>query len=835
VPEYLSPGVYVEEVPSGAKPIEGVSTSTVGMVGVTERGPVDSPTLVTSFGDFTRRFGGYLDHRVFTGGRDALPYAVQGFFENGGRRVYVNRIVGADATFASVDLFGEPLQDPASTALSARAAEDAQLLLIDDGTNIANGDSLLLVDGARSEYVSAQSDPVSIGVRLAGRLHGDHPAGTAVDVQNPPTVASDLSANLTGDMSAGGGLALDAAAAGGLSAGDIVRVSDTGNPALTEFVTIAADGAVGTVEPGLLFDHPAATTQVEVVTLADQGPSTTLSDAAVAGAPLISLASTTGIAANAVIGIGAGATREFHVVAAVVSELSIATTPTTAIHRAGVEVIKHAPLLRVHARHEGMWGNRLRLRIRPNSVVATTVAAVAAAGDSPITLTTAFGVSVGSTLDVSRGDPAVRQLRQRVTDVDYAASQVGLDGGADAALEELDVAATIEFDLIVERLDEDDKVVEDEAFEGLAMDPAHPSYAPRIVGAFDRASGEPSDVGASDLIRLSDLTMTDEGADLPEAADLRLSIPTNLISPMMAGGDDDIAKITDATYVGTAAADPGDRTGIQALTTIDEISIVAVPGNANQDVQNAVINHCALMRYRFGVLDGDAGARLADIQAQRQLYDTTYAALYHPWLVIGDRFGRPDDILEIPPSGHVCGVYARTDNERGVHKAPANVVVRGIRDVETKITGGEQDVLNPRHINVIRDFRELNRGIRVWGARTLSSDPEWRYVPVRRLFLFLEKSIERGTQFAVFEPNGLALWATVRRSLTNFLTTVWRDGALAGASAEEAFFVRVGLDVSMTQADIDAGRLIVLVGVAPIKPAEFVIFRISQKTRDAPA
>ena len=148
------------------------------------------------------------------------------------------------------------------------------------------------------------------------------------------------------------------------------------------------------------------------------------------------------------------------------------------------------------------------------------------------------------------------------------------------------------------------------------------------------------------------------------------------------------------------------------------------------------------------------------------------------------------------------------------------------------VTQGEQDILNPRHINCLRDFRDNNRGLRVWGARTLSSDPEWKYVNVRRLFLFVEKSIERGTQFAVFEPNAEPLWATVRRSVTNFLTAVWRDGALEGLTQDEAFFVKVDR-TTMTQNDIDNGRLIILVGIAPVKPAEFVIFRISQKTREA--
>ncbi|MFN2109116.1 MAG: phage tail sheath family protein, partial [Anaerolineae bacterium] len=168
----------------------------------------------------------------------------------------------------------------------------------------------------------------------------------------------------------------------------------------------------------------------------------------------------------------------------------------------------------------------------------------------------------------------------------------------------------------------------------------------------------------------------------------------------------------------------------------------------------------------------------------------------------------------------------------GVHKAPANEVILGIRDLQVRLTKGEQDILNPKHINCLRDFRDLNRGLRVWGARTLSSDPEWKYVNVRRLLLFIEKSLERGTQWAVFEPNAEPLWQTVKRSISNFLVSVWRDGALEGTKQEEAFFVDVGL-TTMTQSDIDNGRLIVRVGVAPVKPAEFVIIRISQKTREA--
>jgi len=186
----------------------------------------------------------------------------------------------------------------------------------------------------------------------------------------------------------------------------------------------------------------------------------------------------------------------------------------------------------------------------------------------------------------------------------------------------------------------------------------------------------------------------------------------------------------------------------------------------------------------------------------------------------------------------VAGIFARSDRERGVHKAPANEVVRDIvnRDINSTrkplefiISKGDQDILNPRGINAIRDFRADRRGIRLWGARTLSSDPLWRYVNVRRLFLYVEESVDEGTQWVVFEPNDYATWARVRQVVSNFLTLVWRSGALQGTTEDQAFFVRCGPD-TMTQADIDAGRLICEVGIAPVKPAEFVIFRIQQKT-----
>ncbi|MFN2109240.1 MAG: hypothetical protein ACK2UI_06220, partial [Anaerolineae bacterium] len=380
MPEYLSPGVYVEEVPSGNKPIEGVSTSTAGFVGVTERGPVNEPTLVTSYADFTRKFGGYLDHRIFTGNRDVLPYAVEGFFTNGGTRAYITRVVGGNAAFAEVDLYGVPRTNPASTTLAQRVAAGGDTLLLDSGTNIADTDVLLLQDGTRSEYVTATSDPLDTGVRLQGSLHHDQPDTGAVVVQ---TVTPGTAFTITGDMSAGGGLQLDAGDVAGLGAGDVLRVQDTGDPTLTEFVTIETAATADIVEPGLLFDHPQATTEVHPVTMADAGVATTALDGAASASDfVVQLAATTGLAADQVIAIGGGATLEYQVIHNVVSALSITTTLTEFIHSAGTTVIKQVPLLRIHARHPGQWGNALRVRIAQTSILETTVADNADTGDA---------------------------------------------------------------------------------------------------------------------------------------------------------------------------------------------------------------------------------------------------------------------------------------------------------------------------------------------------------------------------------------------------------------------------------------------------------------------
>ena len=279
-----------------------------------------------------------------------------------------------------------------------------------------------------------------------------------------------------------------------------------------------------------------------------------------------------------------------------------------------------------------------------------------------------------------------------------------------------------------------------------------------------------------------------------------------------------------------------DERGLAALARerFDEVAILHAPGigndEAGQPIQAALVRHCKEVGFRFAVLDCAPG--LSDLNDPRldprSSLDSPDAAFYYPWLWTADPY-RKSDIL-LPPGGFVCGAYARNDLRRGVWKAPANLPLRGALALERPIDSATQDVLNRRGVNGLRHL--AGRGLRIWGVRTLSSDPRWRYVPVRRMALFLEHSLKRGLQWAVFEPNDEPLWATVRQSVASFLRQLWRAGALMGAKPEEAFFVRADRS-TMTEADISNGRLIVEIGMAPVRPAEFVVIRIMQKTRDA--
>ena len=328
--------------------------------------------------------------------------------------------------------------------------------------------------------------------------------------------------------------------------------------------------------------------------------------------------------------------------------------------------------------------------------------------------------------------------------------------------------------------------------------------------------------------------------ELPRGMAERFEFADSLIralinTPLVLSGGSDGGIPAVAEYVGNVSGQTA--SGLAALAEVDSIAVVAAPGSAalgaaseRRLVRDALIAHCEQLKYRFAVLAGE-NADLAAIQMERSNHDSKYAALYYPWLVVPHATPTaPDNSLALSPEGALCGIYARTDINRGVHKPPANEPISGILRFTVPITKGMQDMLNPKGINCLKNVP--SRGNLVWGARTMSSDPQWMYVSVRRLLIYLEHSIVRGTDWAVFEPNTEKLWSTIRRLIENFLIESWRAGALMGTKSEEAFFVRCDR-TTMSPDDLDNGRLVCLVGVAPIRPAEFLIFRIGQWTADA--
>ncbi len=307
---------------------------------------------------------------------------------------------------------------------------------------------------------------------------------------------------------------------------------------------------------------------------------------------------------------------------------------------------------------------------------------------------------------------------------------------------------------------------------------------------------------------------------------------------------------------GSLVGDGKRRQGIELLEEIDEIAIVAAPGFTDTASYDALLSHCEKLKDRVAILDapadvanidqlktvasvekpkrgaaaaaesdtGDSSAALKGLRPRTS--DGGYGAFYFPNLIVRDPLAPKSEPVIVPPSGHIAGIYARTDATRGVHKAPANETVRGALDLSYRITPAEQGELNTLGVNCLRFFP--TQGIRVWGARTLAdSASEWRYVNVRRFFNMVEESIARGTRWVVFEPNDRSLWGAIKRDISAFLTLQWRQGALMGATPEQAFFVQCDEETNPPEV-IDAGQVIAVIGIAPVKPAEFVIFRIGQ-------
>ena len=480
-------------------------------------------------------------------------------------------------------------------------------------------------------------------------------------------------------------------------------------------------------------------------------------------------------------------------------------------------------VLKVTAANPGAWAENMRVTVSASSKAKTQVLAV---NGADLTLKNADGFQIGDVVELFDGAKTAYATVKSVLDKVITLDAPCTINVADTKVGTAKYIRTCEITLAV-RLD--DMV---EVYENLSLKPEALNYAPVKTAKSDlirvevlpAAAKAPAPAPAKDEKK-------DEKAPAPAPTasivpyELCGGTGSEIVLTLTGGSDGSVQKLTADTYLGKDDG-PGKRTALQAFQENSSVSIMAIPGVTMPEVQSALIAFCENKKSCFAILDIPMElTKTNDVANFRDMYDSTYAAMYHPWLQMYDAGAKRPAYF--PPSGAMAGIYARSDNERGVHKAPANEVVRGCTGLSCSYNNGEQDILNPMGVNLIRAFP--GRGIRVWGARTISSNGLWKYVNVRRLFIYVEESIKASTNWVVFEPNSETLWSRVTRTIETFLATCWRDGALAGSSPDQAFFVECG-PTTMTQDDIDNGRLICQIGIAPVKPAEFVIFRITQKT-----
>lgn len=647
MPELLTPGVFIQEIDFGPQPIEGVSTSTAGFVGETEHGSEGIPTLVTSFADFQRKFGGFVAGKP-------LPLAVRGFFDNGGRRAYVVRVLGTGASAATQTI-------PSGYEVALLAAPQA--------TSTAHQFTL----------------------RVAS------------------VVGAQVGQNVTLIVTNGLGSDIDTLA--------IVAINSVSN-------TLTID----------------AGTDAKSLLVAAARPNT-------------------------------------HAVRYIAS--------------AGGSTIVFT------AKDRGSFGNRVSVLLTPVYVATGSVSSV-------VTASTTFIVNQIAPFKVGQ----IVEFENAAGERQYTDVTAILTSASRITVTTLTGTAPVAGDTIRITGWQLDVFLDEAPVETLT---ALSSINDDLVASIDNSSQWVTASTPTLAIRATNDTL----AAFPFFAQGK---PASLSS----GGD---GGTVDATAV-VGSDTGGVRTGLKALEAQDGVNIIAAPGFTGNDfraVVDELIGQAERKTDRFAVFESNDEADISAVLSFRGNFSSKFAAMYHPWITVLDPLS--NTVIPVPPTGHILGAYARTDNDRGVFKAPANVTLRGIIDFTHNVPDGEQDILNPKGVNVLRRFTGL--GPVIWGARTIAAEPLWRYVPVRRLFIFIEQSLVQGTRFAVFEPNDQRLWANLHDAVSNFLTTQWRAGALFGTKPEEAFFVKVD-ETTTTQDDRDNGRVNILVGIAPVRPAEFIVFQIGQ-------
>ncbi|MEF8795509.1 MAG: phage tail sheath subtilisin-like domain-containing protein [Salinivenus sp.] len=853
MPEYLAPGVYVEETSFRPKTIEGVSTSTAGFVGPARFGPTSGePRLLTSFADFQRTYGG-LEGLNFDGPQSRtnyLAYAIRAFFEEGGQRCYVARVFSElDADTTSLNQSGKADGTTGDLAIEARYPGEA-------------GNMRVLFRATPSRDVSRKDRTPSDdtgelpGVSLGDTVFADPGVGTPLESGGAGTNFYDYVLDDAGDRVLKNGSAeVKAATLKGADQVFPLQVRVLVQQALKRpggGVEFGPENELGTYNfrPGsaeALVDALGAKdpsgdptrTPIAVPPLTDaQGnPETagTRYASEIFGAPM------TGELLFPVTVTNLSNVQDYRfdvsfdpsqVTFSGVENNGDTLTPASkdvTFRRSGIHVQKDivgalggdTTLLNLIVTLRDDLGSQASLPIQDFALLGENGNPTSGPSLDQSTLTVSTGSqgdekALAVELDADPGGQGVFSYRFSVP-FDASKFEIDIDkqGTLTPPADPVRVRANrmfVQAEGLQPTLNGTDPLLK---MRGRFQAPGSPPLTfDRFETRTDAQNAAWQDVQSDASIMLPEV----EPGDLAPTA-IRLS-----------GGNDGKEPTSYVTSV-DGSGPPDDPEGFDALEDLENVSIVAAPGYtaissgpARVNVQDQLITHCTDMRYRIAVLDTPKNATVKEARDWRGNIDSKYAAMYYPWITIFDPLSRSE--LNVPPSGHVAGIYARNDIENGVHKAPANEVVRSAVGFETRINKAQQDVLNPEGVNCFRFFE--GRGNRLWGARMATSDNEYKYVNIRRYLAYLERSIDEGTQVFVFENNGSDLWRNVRRTIGSFLKNEWRSNRLMGTTPEQAYFVRCDRS-TMTQNDIDNGRLICEIGVALFRPAEFVIFRVGQK------
>lgn len=787
MPEYLAPGVFVEEVSFRSKSIEGVSTSTTAFVGPTLKGPrTGTPGIITSYPEFERIYGGFenltFGDKAFT---NYMALAVRAFFDNGGKRLYIARTyqppVNGGIAKAEITSGQEFRSREPGSGYNGTVTVREKSKLVTDATRDKNPEGSLL-------SLTKGKEP---GAASPARIQGAQEPFALIDEASMDVKVTDTDGDNQKKITFKG---KNASVTGGVAADP--KIASDG---LELKVTIdkGQEQIIGIPDEEKTLQEVVAHINVNL----RQGFARLDGAKLVIGSDTAGLKSSVAVEGPSELGLGDNPTAD--------NSADTANNNVDDLSQVTISELAHLIVDESEAPVQVTAS-----RDPDNHLVITTDAK----GDG-VTLTfpgsntdvlEALGLTVDGAEPGQKGATQSYYIRKNDEWLDAESGELPNDN-RDDTLEILTFN--------VEATDSSGVTV---IYEELGFDKSHPRYIGKIL---PENPGSRSEVLQNPYFFFDDNSLTglklhqkmfDEGKDSKTLS--------------LKDGSDGLKPVTVAF-----------EEGLKLLEEIQDISIVAAPGSSDMSdtthkaVQKQLHAHCQRMKYRVAVLDTRKGLDTRGARTERADLDSTYAALYYPWVTVANPLWRPgrDDVdreIDLPPSGFVTGIYARTDVNRGVWKAPANEVVWTALRFEREITTGQQEVLNPEGINCLRSF--FGRGNRVWGGRTISSDPEWKYVNVRRYFIYLEASIDRSTQWAVFEPNGERLWSNITDTITSFLYNEWRSGALLGSTPEQAFFVRCDRS-TMTQADLDNGRLVCEIGVAPLRPAEFVIFRIGQKTADA--